>query len=146
MSNLFGVFAGVDVVNLIMPTSNLANGNFADAYMWSSRGSTLASYALMNPNGAVKGSWDSTLSSAPQSDGGGCPNLGTTYTYGGGEGINGCGAHLSMSLDLDETLATADLDTTWQGLKTPGNGAGGNAFWVAAWYCNYNCNTYPFQK
>jgi len=147
LSQLFPAFAGMALVNLIMPTSNLNNGNFADAVTWSSRGSTLATNAVANLNGSLKSSWDALLDSTPQTQGGSCPDRTGTYTYGGGHGITGCGAHVSVSVDSTLAFAQDDLnDMTWSDTQAEGWDSFGNSYWQWWAHCNYDCITYPFQK
>jgi hypothetical protein len=145
MPALFSAFAGVALINVIMPTTNNATG-FADAGMWSSRGSTLAGYALMSPNSKIRDHWDATMDSAPQWQGSSCPDQTGTYTYGGGYGIYGCGAHVSIAVDLYDGWASGDLDMSWMQARNESLASRGASYWYWWAHCNYDCITYPFQQ
>jgi hypothetical protein len=146
LSQLKPLFAGTPIINIIMPTSNLNNGKFADANKYSSRGSLLAYIALNNLNATMQVGWAAALDDTPQTDGS-CPDLTNTYTYGGGHGIIGCGAHVSMSMDESATYASEDLnDMTWMNTQDESWDSLGNGYWYWSAHCNYDCNTYPFKK
>jgi hypothetical protein len=141
-------FAGVHLIAEIMPVSNVATGNgCADAANYQYRGSDLASYALTNPYGSVTAAWFAVLDGTPQSGYGSCPDQNSNYTYGGGRGINGCGAHNVLSYDVTQTLANWHVDTEgWIGARLESNDATGNGYGRWAAHCNYDCATYNFTK
>jgi hypothetical protein len=146
LNQMRSAFAGVALVNLMMPTSNLANGKFADAATWSSRGGTLATNAVANLNGAMMTSWDALLDSTPQGQGSACPNLDGNFKYGGGHGFSGCGAQVSMSMDSNNAFAQQDQQETWNESQNEAWASFGNAYWYWHYHCNHDCNTYPLQK
>jgi len=141
------MFAGVTQLNMIMPVSNVANAGSADAVVYSDRGLKLAQYAIANPNSAVSGGWFNNIDTAPQTTGGSCPDRTATYTNGGGHGISGCGAHISIAWDSVPTFANWDVDKMrWVDARNPGLRSAGIAAGYARYHCNYDCLTYPFTK
>jgi hypothetical protein len=149
LSDLFPLFAGTALITMIMPMSNLAFNNlFADAILYSTRGNTLATNAVMNPHGAIKDAWNATQDAAPATTpGSSCPNRTSDFTYGGGHGIAGCGASVSMAMDWSPGDASWDLNNmSWYTAQDDTLESRGNSYWYWSYYCNYDCNTYPFQK
>jgi hypothetical protein len=144
--DMSSVFAGVQLVNMIMPTGNIAmSGGEADTQTWSQRGSSLATLATMNPYGSIKDAWDATLDSAPnQTTTDGCPNLDNNYAYGGGHAIHGCGAHVSIAMDSTDAGAQADINMNWDYARRNYSSGTNSYYWWA--HCNYDCATYGFTK
>jgi hypothetical protein len=141
-----GEFAGMQLLNIMMPTGNLARSfGYSDMIDWSLRGSNLASCALMNQNGAIRDCWAAVLDSSPANiTGTGCPNLDSNFTYGGAKGFSGCGANVSIAMDSTPANALYDFNMTWLEAKTNYSNGINNYYWWA--HCNYDCATYPFSK
>jgi hypothetical protein len=141
------VFAGAAQVNLPMPTVVLSNGAFSDAVVWPARGSTLATYAIMNLNSAISNGWQAEGPSSPLNQGSGCPNVDGNFTYGGGRGFNGCGAYVSIGMDSSVQRAHDDVASlTWLSVQNESNRSTGNTYWVWGATCNYDCVKYPMSK
>jgi hypothetical protein len=140
-------YAGAMLINWTMPQSNVATAGSADTWTWSSRGSTLATYALANPNSSVAGAWFANLNSAPSTAGYSCPDETSTYTYGGGYGYTGCGGNLSMSWAQTQAAATANVTSlTWTQAQNFANKPTGNTYGYEWVQCNYDCATYGLSK
>jgi hypothetical protein len=140
-------FAGAMLINYTMPQSNVSGAGAGDTMTWSSRGSVLAMYALANPSASVTAAWDANLDSAPQSDGGSCPDQTGTYTYGGGYGYTGCAGNLSVGWAQNQSLANWYVQTmSWTDAQSPGLKPTGNSYGYGWIHCNYDCVTYGFYK
>ena len=138
----WNMFAGVQNIGMVMPSTPQG----ADDVDAPERGTAFAQAYRVNPNGSIGLAWRDSILGIPQTDGGGCPGLGSNYSNGGGHGITGCGAQLAAS--LDSTLARAQWNNgteSWVQARDTANkavGAGSEA-WV--YRCNYDCTTYPFN-
>lgn len=145
------MFAGVTQIAMIMPVSNMkqsgSNSKVADAWVDSGRGTRLATYALANPYSSVFSAWAATIDGAPQTTGPSCPDLTSTYTYGGGHGIGGCGAYISIAWDDTHTDAVWDVESlNWVSAQNTSLKPVGNAQGYTHYECNYDCVTYGFTK
>lgn len=142
VGELLPLFAGMSVLGIVMPVTR--NNPVADDTDAPERGTALSNAYRTNPNGSVGHAWSDSIAGVPQTDGGDCPGQGTSYHYGGGQGIAGCGAQLTMTMDSTQNFAYWDRDTqnwvdTINDIKSYGN-----AYYALRWVCNYACNTYPF--
>lgn len=147
-SQLQPMYAGIALINWVMPISNVQTAGTSDNWAWSARGSTLATAALANPNLSIKSAWDANLDSAG-TIGESCPDLSPTtpYAYGGGGSIAGCGGNFSVAFDVNLTAATWDVNTlTWNYAQNGAYAATGNGYQYNWVHCNYDCITYPMTK
>jgi hypothetical protein len=147
------VFAGMQLLNILVPTSNVHNPNvlndqtlFSDEVDLTTRGTDVATKAIMNPAGSISGAWLAILDEQPNpSNSGGCPDLNPApYKYGGGSGFSGCGAHYSVAFDNTQSNALYDREMTWY--QAQSNYSIGRAAYSFTYHCNYDCNTYPIKK
>jgi len=146
-SETAAMYAGVTQIDMIMPVSNTAVAGSADAVVYPNRGLKLAQYAVANPNSAISGGWFNNVDTAPQTTGSSCPDVTNNYTFGGGHGIGGCGAHISMAYDSSAGFVIWDVDTmSWMSARSTANRANGLSNNYARYHCNYDCATYPFTK
>ncbi len=138
---LLPMLAGMNVLGIIMPITP-QDADTVDAI---ERGSALAHAYKTNPNGSIGEAWYESILAVPQSRGSDCPKFKTSYTYGGGHGIRGCGAHLTYTVDSSEDRALWNLWTErWNSLTTENaDDSTGNAYWAGWYLCNYDCNKYP---
>jgi hypothetical protein len=129
---LLNAFAGVSTIALIMPTR--VGSDTADV---ANRGQAFADRYVANPNSAVGRSWIDAINSV--TGGLGCE-------FGGGNhGIVGCGAHIAVSVELDQARAEwANGIETWVQLRDPANAAAGHGHMAWIYTCNYDCNNNPF--
>lgn len=135
------LFSGMTVLGIIMPVTPQG----ADDVDAPARGTALANAYRTNPNGSVGFAWADSIVGIPQNDGGDCPNLGGSYSYGGGFGITGCGAQMTYSVDSTSGYAVWNRDTeTWNQITGDTYDSAGNNYWAARWHCNYDCNAFPF--
>jgi hypothetical protein len=138
--------AGLHLLVGIMPVSNNAAG-FADAVGDSARGSYLGWYLRYLPGTSIRASWFGTMNSEPQTAGRSCPNLNTNYYYGGGYGVDGCGAYYSISVAQNQDWATWHAyNETWSQVQSVAYDATGNQSGWIYWNCNYDCDTWPFTR
>jgi hypothetical protein len=104
----------------------------------STRGVQFASRYTANVNSSIAISWTDTINSI--SGGTSCP------FGGGGHGISGCGAHITVSADSTLDRANWSRDTeTWVQVRNDGNDSDGKAWFSWRFTCNYDCNAHPFQ-
>jgi hypothetical protein len=148
--------AGTGLVNVLVPNSNLLVFNgllktqvIGDTRQYIGRGDQLAHDALAAPDASIASAWTATMEQIPDGQGSSCPDMDNNFANGGGRGFNGCGG--AMSLGIDATLAGAGqkvLHMTWNQVQqeTTAVEATGNSFGYALTGCNYDCNTYGFQK
>lgn len=140
-------FAGTALINFVMPTSNTVNAGSSDYAQYSLRGEFLANYALANPNGTANNGWFYVEDTIRPDFGSGCPNLDSDFSYGGGHGILGCGAHISIAYDSSAAAAHYDIySLTWLNLRNDTYESHGNSNGLARWHCNYNCDAYGLNK
>jgi hypothetical protein len=128
--DLGAAFGGATTISAMMPT----HGDTADV---ADRGSALANQYVANPSSSVAHGWTAALNSV--TGGGSC------LYGGGGHGINGCGAYVSVSVGVDSTHALWARDTeNWTHIRHNINDpkAWANTAWV--YTCNYDCNAHPF--
>jgi hypothetical protein len=136
------MFAGMIQLDFIMPTSNLVGYVPADNIEDLGRGSRLATYALMNPSSSVFSGWKYTLDNAPTTGNSSCPDMSSNYQYGGGQGIRGCGAHVSTSRDSNASAVVWNVNSlNWYQVKA-GFKPTGTAYGYINYACNYNCAAY----
>lgn len=137
-----GLFAGLTLLGILMPTTY--GSDTVDAV---SRGTYTAGGYVANPSSSVGLDFVNAISSVPQNDGGGCPQgSGTDYSYGGGHGIDGCGAHVAISVDQDYYHADYNVVTrNWPQYTVNVLDSTSQGYWRAQWVCNYDCNTYPLS-
>jgi len=141
------MFAGVVQINLIMPTAKMVGWAPADNVDDSTRGTHLATFAVANPNAAVSSVWMTVLDVAPSSTGRSCPDINTNYTYGGGHGIQSCGAHATISQDTTSSRAQWNVDMmNWASAKTTSSKPLGTGYVNVAYHCNYNCFLYGLSQ
>jgi len=146
-SQTAAMFAGMSQLDMIMPQSNVTGAGTADAVVNSQRGSLLASYALANPNSSIVSGWGADLDSSPQNIGASCPDQTGTYTYGGGHGIAGCGAHATLASDVNQGFADWKVRSmTWMYARNANLKPSGTGYFSGWFHCNYDCNTYGFTK
>lgn len=132
---LFPVFAGAHIVSTIMP-------NRGDTMNVADRGALFAHYYGVNPNSSIGQSWMLTLSSLPYNEG--FPCGASDYSTGGGHGINGCGANVSVSRDATATAASWHVNTeSWTAITYDGNDATSGATWWYNWMFNYDEVAWP---
>lgn len=132
MPELLNAFAGVSTIALIMPTR--VSDDTADV---ANRGRAFADRYVANVNSAVAPSWAGAINSVTG---------GSSCAFGGGgHGIVGCGAHIAISVGIDQAHADwANRTETWVQLRDPANDATGanHVSWI--YTCNYDCNNHPF--
>jgi len=132
------IFAGVDVLGLIMPTT--IGSDDVDA---PTRGTALANAYVTNPNASIAHAWTNSLVGIPYNDG--VPCGAGNYTYGGGHGVGGCGAQMAQSMDINQGATEWDRDSmTWYQIQSQPLGSRGTQWQANIWTCNYDCNKYPF--
>lgn len=125
-------FAGVSTIALIMPTR--VGDDTADV---ANRGRALADRYVANPWSAVGPSWTDAINSV--TGGRSC------FFGGGGHGIDGCGAHIALSVEVNEARAEwANGTENWIQLRDDWNDSIGWGWMAWIYTCNYDCNTYPF--
>ncbi len=133
------LFGGMTVLGMIMPITPQS----ADDVDAPSRGTALANAYKTNPSGSIGEAWVESIVGIPYNDGTDCPYEGSSYAYGGGFGIQGCGAQLTYSVDSSSGYAIWDRDSeTWSKATSDIYDSTGNSYWAAKWECNYDCNTY----
>lgn len=140
------MFAGMIQLHLIMPVSNLVGYVASDNIEDLGRGSRLATYALMNPSSSVYSGWKYTIDNAPITTNSSCPDMTSNYQYGGGKGIRGCGAHVTVSRDSSSSAVLWNVnELNWYQVKA-GFKPTGASWGYTNYACNYNCATYGFTK
>lgn len=128
--DLGAAFGGVTTIAAMLPT----HGDTADV---ADRGSAFANRFVANPGSSVAHSWTSALNSVTA--GGAC------IYGGGGHGINGCGANISVSIGQDKDHAVWARDTeNWTHIRHNINDPKARAYTAWTYTCNYDCNTHPF--
>jgi hypothetical protein len=129
---MLGAFAGVSTIALIMPTR--VGDDTADV---SSRGRAFADRYVANRNSSIARSWAESINSV--TGGSGC-------AFGGGNhGVGGCGAHIAVSLEVNQPRADwANRIETWEQLRDPANDGIGQGWMSWIYTCNYDCNNHPF--
>jgi hypothetical protein len=131
------MFAGMTVLGMVMPVTP----QWADDIDAPVRGTALANAYVTNPNGSIGQAWTDSLFGVPSNDGRAC---GGNYSFGGGHGMNGCGAQITVDVDSTSTLALWDRDTkSWAQATDPTLAATGFGWWTYKFSCNYDCLTYP---
>jgi len=140
MQQTLPLFAGMTVLGIVMPVT--FGSDDVDAPV---RGTALSNAYAVNPNGSIGRAWADSIVGIPQNDGGPCgPG---NYTNGGGRGITGCGAQLTVTADISQATVLWDRDTeNWNQAVDDNNDSLGTQ-WFGWWYhCNYDCNTFPFLR
>jgi hypothetical protein len=129
---MLGAFAGVSTIALIMPTR--VGDDTADV---SGRGSAFGDRYVANRNSSIARSWTDAINSV--TGGSGC-------AFGGGNhGVIGCGAHIAVSLEVNQARADwANRIETWEQLRDPANDGIGQGWMSWIYTCNYDCNNHPF--
>jgi len=129
-ANLDAAFAGATTIAAMLPT----HGDTADV---ADRGSAFANQYVANPSSSVAHGWTSALNSVTG---------GSSCIYGGGgHGINGCGANISVSIGADSMHANWARDTeTWTQIRHNINDPKGWGYTAWIYTCNYDCNAHPF--
>lgn len=129
---LLNAFAGISTIALIMPTRV---GD--DTINVTDRGRAFADRYVANVNSAIAPSWADAINSIA---GGSSCEFG-----GGGHGINGCGAHIAISVEVNQERAEwANRIETWEQLRDPANDGIGWGWMAWIYTCNYDCNNHPF--
>lgn len=128
---LINAFAGVSTIALIMPMR--VGDDTADV---AGRGQAFADRYVANVHSAIGPSWTDAINSVTG---------GTPCAFGGGNhGIVGCGAHIALSLEVDQPRAEwANRIETWTQLRDPGNDGIGQGWMTWIFTCNYDCNNHP---
>ena len=129
---MINAFAGVSTIALIMPTR--VGDDTADV---ANRGRSFADRYVANTNSAVGPSWTDAINSVTG---------GRSCAFGGGKhGIAGCGAHIAVSVEVNEARAEwANGIETWVQLRDPANDGIGRGWMSWIFTCNYDCNNHPF--
>jgi hypothetical protein len=129
---MLGAFAGVSTIALIMPTH--VGDDTADV---NGRGSAFGDRYVANRNSSIARSWTDAINSV--TGGSGC-------AFGGGNhGVVGCGAHIAVSLEVNQPRADwANRIETWEQLRDPANDGIGQGWMSWIYTCNYDCNNHPF--
>ena len=132
MPELLNAFAGISTIALIMPTR--VGDDTADV---PNRGRAFADRYVANVNSAIAPSWTDAINSVTG---------GSSCAFGGGNhGIVGCGAHIAISVGVDQAHADwANTIETWAQLRDPANDATGSNSMSWIYTCNYDCNNHPF--
>jgi hypothetical protein len=125
-------FAGVSTIALIMPTR--VGDDTVDV---AGRGQAFADRYVANPNSAVAPAWADAINSVTG---------GLSCAFGGGNhGVGGCGAHIAVSLEVNQARAEwANGIETWVQLRDPANDGIGQGWMSWIYTCNYDCNNHPF--
>ncbi|PHV12969.1 hypothetical protein [Chitinimonas sp. BJB300] len=129
---LLKTFAGVSSIALIMPTR--VGSDTADV---ANRGRAFADRYVANVNSAVGPSWTSAINSVTG---------GSSCAFGGGShGVVGCGAHIYVSLEVNQARAEwANRTESWVQLRNEANDGIGSGWMSWLYTCNYDCNNHPF--
>lgn len=129
---LVNAFAGVSSIALIMPTR--VGSDTADV---ANRGRAFADRYVANVNSSVGQSWTNAINSVTG---------GSACAFGGGNhGIVGCGAHIMISLEVNQARAEwANRIESWVQLRDPANDGIGGGWMSWTYTCNYDCNNHPF--
>ena len=129
---MLNAFAGVSSIALIMPTR--VGSDTADV---ANRGSALADRYVANVNSAVGPSWTDAINSVTG---------GSSCAFGGGShGVVGCGAHIIVSVEVNQARAEwANRTETWGQLRDGANDGIGWGWMSWLYTCNYDCNNHPF--
>src|SRR6266550_485304 len=108
---MLNAFAGVSTIALIMPTR--VGDDTADV---ANRGRAFADRYVANQNSSVGPSWTDAINSVTG---------GSACAFGGGNhGVDGCGAHIAISVEVNEARAEwANGIETWGQLRDPANDA-----------------------
>ncbi|QDQ25198.1 hypothetical protein FNU76_01855 [Chitinimonas arctica] len=129
---MLNAFAGVSSIALIMPTR--VGSDTADV---ANRGRAFADRYVANVNSAVGPSWTDAINSV--TGGSGC-------AFGGGNhGVVGCGAHIIVSVEINQARAEwANRTESWVQLRNEANDGIGWGWMSWLYTCNYDCNNHPF--
>jgi hypothetical protein len=129
---LLNAFAGISTIGLIMPTR--VGSDTADV---ANRGRAFADRYVANVSSAVGPSWTNAINSVTG---------GSSCAFGGGfHGIVGCGAHIAISVEINQARAQwANRTETWVQLRNPANDGIGRGWMSWIYTCNYDCNNHPF--
>ena len=129
---MVNAFAGVSTIALIMPTR--VGDDTADV---ANRGRAFADRYVANVNSSVGPSWTDAINSVTG---------GSACAFGGGNhGVRGCGAHIAVSLEVDQARSEwANGIETWGQLRDPANDGIGSGWMSWIFTCNYDCNNHPF--
>jgi hypothetical protein len=131
-AELINAFAGVSTIALIMPTL----GDTADV---ADRGRAFADRYVANRYSAIAPSWTDAINSVSSA------GVSSCKFGGGGHGINGCGAHIAISVERTRELAEwANGIETWEQVHYPANDALGKDWMAWIYTCNFDCNKHPF--
>jgi len=141
VDELIPLFAGMTVLGIVEPFTR--NNPLADDVDAPARGTALSNAYKTNPAGSIGHAWADSIVGIPQNDGKDCPLQGSSYTYGGGHGMDGCGAQLTFTVDGQASYTYWNRDTeNWNDAINNNNDSVGNGYWAGLWHCNYDCNTY----
>lgn len=129
---LLRAFAGVSSIALIMPTR--VGSDTADV---ANRGRAFADRYVANVNSAVGPSWTDAINSVTG---------GSSCAFGGGNhGVVGCGAHIFVSVEVNQARAEwANRTESWVQLRNEANDGIGQGWMSWIYTCNYDCNAHPF--
>jgi hypothetical protein len=126
------VVAGVATIATIMPTSV-----GSDTFDTANRGSSFAQRYKTNPNSPIAWAWRDAINST--TGGWAC------FLGGGGHGVDGCGANLTFSADVNPYWSQFKADTeTWVQNVDDLNDAYTTASRSIRWQCNYDCAANPW--
>jgi hypothetical protein len=127
-----GAFAGTNLIHTIMATRQ-----GSDTVDVTGRGQAFADRYVANTLSSVGTSWTSAINSI--SGGGSCA------FGGGGHGITGCGAHVSMSHADDFATANWNLTSySWVQARNEGFDQTSGGWMTLVTTCNYDCNANPW--
>jgi hypothetical protein len=128
--NLQGVFAGLSTFAGVMPTRNGSDGVSIP-----NRGHAFAAGYIVNENSSIAQSWWNAINLISSDAGSSC------QFGGGGRGVNGCGAYITISMAADQASAVWARDTeNWVHIRDDLNDSAGNVWAAWGYSCNYDCN------
>jgi hypothetical protein len=142
---MYTIGGGAHVIATIAPLNNLhgSTANSSDDMLIDNmRGTNAGRCAENNKNASIASCWYGSLDSESSTSGGDCPNQGGSYTYGGGYGINGCGAHVVTTYGAQSTVGRVTTET-WDDAKYNTLDQSGGGWYYVQYHCNYDCLTYP---
>ncbi|HKU38833.1 MAG TPA: hypothetical protein VJR89_11820, partial [Polyangiales bacterium] len=126
------MFAGINLIHTVMPTRV---GN--DTHDTSTRGQSFAAQYVANNTSSIGASWSNALNTT--TGGNNC------VFGGGGHGISGCGANVTMALSDDQASAIWSLNTySWTLARNENFDQQSGGWMSVSWMCNYDCNAHPW--
>jgi hypothetical protein len=129
--NLQEVFAGLSTFAGVMPTRVGSDGVSLE-----NRGHAFAAGYIVNEHSSIAHAWANAINLISSDAGSSC------QFGGGGRGINGCGAYITISMAESEAAAVWARDTeSWVQVRDDANDAAGNIWAAWGYMCNYDCAT-----